>query len=214
MRFKRIRVSISSLLCFVSQASGLSSGRPEDRTQRRLGYQPNMGNQPSTTVLIESGTSESNRPFFWKRGSWSQTRRAPNCTSARCCLVHSVRTVGFEPGHRSAMTGRIGPPVPRTGAITRLRYVLMSAARMGVEPISPPTNLPVGARRAVSCADRRTGRVVLLCARTFHAVDWEALESSSPALQAGARPSQLPVRIRCWMNPRKKPDVAVTPGFA
>ena len=93
----------------------------------------------------------------------------------------------FIQSERSDLNRR--SPVPRTGAITRLRYVLMSAARMGVEPISR-------LERAVSCADRRTGRVVLLLyARTFHAVDWEALESSSPALQAGARPSQLPVRV-------------------
>ena len=32
-------------------------------------------------------------------------------------------------------------------------------------------------------------------ARTFYAVDREALESSSPVLQADARPSQLPVRL-------------------
>ena len=39
----------------------------------------------------------------------------------------------------------------------------------------------------------------------------EALESSSPGFQPSATPSQLPTRI--MDQARKKPDVAVTPGF-
>ena len=62
-------------------------------------------------------------------------------------------------------------------------------------------------------ADRPSGRVCQSCscfllgsAQHCHAVDREALESSSPALQAGAKPSQLPVRlVPAWIVPRKKP---------
>ena len=82
------------------------------------------------------------------------------------------------------------PPAPKAG-------VLPSAPLPDVFCQQPvwESNPSLRLERAVSCADRRTGRAVLLCAHTFHAVDWEALESSSPALQAGARPSQLPVRV-------------------
>ena len=94
----------------------------------------------------------------------------------------------FIQSERSDLNRRF--PVPRTGAITRLRYVLMTC-KQPVWELNPSLRL----ERAVSCSDRRTGHVVSLCARTFHAVDWEALESSSPGLQPGARPSQLPVRL-------------------
>ena len=72
--------------------------------------------------------------------------------------------------------------------------------------ISSPYGLSLRLESAVSWADRRTGRVVVLCAHTSHAVDWEALESSSPALQAGAIPSQLPVRGRCNKKTRGRCD--------
>ena len=52
---------------------------------------------------------------------------------------------------------------------------------------------------------RRTSRTRASGAR----VGREALESSSPGLQPGAKPSQLPTR-RCE---RKRPDVAVTSGL-
>ena len=97
----------------------------------------------------------------------------------------------FVQSERSDLNRR--SPVPRTGAITRLRYVLMSAARMGIEPISPPCRVCFLGEYPAPI--RRTSHVVSLCARTVHAVDWEALESSSPGLQPGARPSQLPVRL-------------------
>ena len=52
-----------------------------------------------------------------------------------------------------------------------------------------------------------------MCGRA--AVGREALESSSAALQAAAKPSQLPARIdgREYVARTKKPDVFVTPGF-
>ena len=117
---------------------------------------------------------------------------------------HSVRTVGFEPTISSSPNWRDNQ--------TSLRS----------DVSSPPTNLrSVPDRTHLSALKERypapiDERAMLcrLCARTFHAVDREALESSSPALQAGARPSQLPVRLFVWMCARKKPDVAVTPGFA
>ena len=147
-----------------------------------------MGNQPSTTVLVESGTSGSNRPFFL-------VNRAPGPKPGVLPTAPLPDVVVFVQSERSDLNRR--SPVPRTGAITRLRYVLIMCKQPVWESNSSlrrPT-LRVDAQRAVSCADRRTGHVVSLCARTFHAVNWEALESSSPALQAGARPSQLPVRL-------------------
>ena len=59
-----------------------------------------------------------------------------------------------------------------------------------------------------------------LCARTLSAVGREALESSSAAFQATAKPSQLPTHVslrdllhRVRIRPTKKPDVLVTSGF-
>ena len=46
----------------------------------------------------------------------------------------------------------------------------------------------------------------------FLPVGREALESSSPGLQPGAMPSQLPTRILKEFN-EKRPGVAVTPGL-
>ena len=48
-----------------------------------------------------------------------------------------------------------------------------------------------------------------------HSVDWEVLEPSSPALQASAIPSQLPVHlhVKRWKKARKNPvSLGVTPG--
>ena len=57
-------------------------------------------------------------------------------------------------------------------------------------------------------------RTVSCCwAHTFHAVDWEALESSSPVLQAGARPSQLPIRVLMLLQTTKKARRRGDPGL-
>ena len=89
MRFKRIRVSIALLLV-------LFSGRPEDRTQRGSVISRTWATSPRRPFLSRAPRGRTAH-YSDKRGSWSQTRRAPNCTSARCCFVCSVRTVGFEP---------------------------------------------------------------------------------------------------------------------
>ena len=158
-----------------------------------------MGNQPSTTVLVESGTSGSNRPFFL-------VNRAPGPKPGVLPTAPLPDVVVFVQSERSDLNRR--SPVPRTGAITRLRYVLM----MCKQPVWE-SNPSLRLERAVSCADRRTGHVVSLCARTFHAVDWEALESSSPGLQPGARPSQLPVRCchlgLCLLHGHKKSPMSL-----
>ena len=65
MRFKRIRVSISSLL-FISVVA-LRIELSAARLSAALFQFNTGGNQPSTTV-VESGTSGSNRPFFWFTG--------------------------------------------------------------------------------------------------------------------------------------------------
>ena len=62
-------------------------------------------------------------------------------------------------------------------------------------------------------------RAVVVPARTLSAVGREALESSSAAFQATAKPSQLPTHdslldfLNLRFGQQKKPDVLATPGF-
>ena len=73
--------------------------------------------------LLQSGTSGSNRkPPAPKAGV------LPSAPLPDVVFLHK--------SERSDLNRR--SPVPRTGAIAKLRYVLMPAARMGIEPISPP----------------------------------------------------------------------------
>lgn len=100
--------------------------------------------------------------------SCSRSRRAPICTSAR---LFPVRTAGFEPAVSWSPTRRD----------PRLRHVLIEY------PVGESNPNPTGIRSP--SADPLDGA---LCAQTSNAVGWEVLEPSSPALQTGATPSQLP----------------------
>lgn len=123
----------------------------------------------------------------------------------------SVRTVGFEPTIS-------WPPARRD---TRLRYALPSSNDpCGIR--TQPGQLAVlfswglatspEVERAV-CVD-----VPSLCSGEpdLLEVGWKALESFSPGLQPGAKPSQLPAHL-CVLHAfsaTKKPGVlCVTPGF-
>lgn len=125
----------------------------------------------------------------------------------------SVRTVGFEPTIS-------WPPARRD---TRLRYAL------------PSSNDPCGLRTqpgqlalfdwgeglATSPEVERAVSVwtYFLCVpanRIVLEVGWKALESFSPGLQPGAKPSQLPAHLCSLLacSSTKKPGVlCVTPGF-
>ena len=90
-------------------------------------------------------------------------------------------------------------PGPRPGAITRLRHVLIEYPVRESNPclrIESPLSFTV----------RRTGHVLFDYVRSAQ-VGWVALESTSPALQTSARPSQLPAQQR------KNPVPFATPGL-
>ena len=158
-----------------------------------------------------------------KSGTSGSNRKPPGPKPGVLPTAPLPDVVLFVQSERSDLNRR--SPVPRTGAITRLRHVLMvsssSVARMGIEPGHRPEGLVRRLERAVSCTDRRTGRVVFLCGRTFHAVDSRGARilvscSSGRCRAPTAGWSRLSYQsvFLCWMNPRKKPDVAVTPSFA
>ena len=71
-----------------------------------------------------------------KSGTSGSNRKPPGPKPGVLPTAPLPDVVLFVQSERSDLNRR--SPVPRTGAITRLRYVLMSAARMGIEPISPP----------------------------------------------------------------------------
>src|SRR6516165_4919253 len=96
---------------------------------------------------------------------------------------------GFEPA-LSCSQGR---------RISRLSYIPnRDSTRSSKQPVRE-SNPPLRLERAVSCAYRRTGRLNRRLV-SFVAHDSEvgrvALESTSPPFQSGARPSQLPARVR------------------
>ena len=100
----------------------------------------------------------------------SRSRCATICTSAR---LFPVRTAGFEPAISRSPTWRD----------PRLRHVLIKY------PVGESNPNPTGIRSpSADPLDRAR------CARTSSAVGWEVLEPSSPALQTGATPSQLPAQ--------------------
>ena len=183
MRFNRCRGAIAC-----SFVSG-SSGSPENRTQRYAVISRVWATSPRLPFPVghpgvEPPAADAANS---QHGSCSQSRRASICTSAR---VSPVRTAGFEP----AISRSPGPPAG-TPRDPRLRHVLIKY------PVGESNPNPTGIRSpSADPLDRAR------CARTSSAVGWEVLEPSSPALQTGATPSQLPAQ-------QKKPGVLVTPGF-
>ena len=118
----------------------------------------------------------------------------------------SVRTVGFEPTIS-------WPPARRD---TRLRHALPSS----IDPCGIRTQPGQLERLATSPEVERAvcGGTYLHCVpanRFVLKVGWKALESFSPGLQPGAKPSQLPAHL-CSLfacSATKKPSVlCVTPG--
>ena len=117
MRFNRVCISISLLLTIYPSVVAL---RIELRAAR---LSAEHGQPALDDLFVESGTSGSNRKPPGPKPDVLPTAPLPDI-------------VLFIQSERSDLNRR--SPVPRTGAITKLRYILMSAARMGVEPISPP----------------------------------------------------------------------------
>ena len=151
--------------------------------------QPALDYRMPTSLSVKSGWQESNL-----------LARAPKARGPPLPHIPSfpVRTGGLEPP--------ISWPPARRDTQASLRSVSSS-------PYGNRTRLSALKGRYPQ-TDRRTSRLSAppstqtntWLAHTFHAVDWEVLESSSAAFQAAARPSQLPVQ-------QKKPDVVMTPGF-
>ena len=147
-----------------------------------------------TTKRSRDGRTRTGSAGSKRRFRGPRPRGVPHPTSR-----FSVRAVGFEPTVS-------WPPARRD---TRLRYAL------------PSSNDPCGIRTqpgqleklATSPEVERAVSVwtYLLCVpanRIVLEVGWKALESFSPGLQPGAKPSQLPAQTK------EKPGVlCVTPGF-
>ena len=108
--------------------------------------------------------------------------------SPRYEFGHGIRAAGFEPAVSSSRSLRISQALPRPG----------HSREQPVWESNPPLRL----ERAVSCANRRTGR--------RSGVGRGALESPSAGLQPAARPSQLPTHSAV---PTKGPGVLLTPGL-
>lgn len=154
----------SNIACsFVS----VSSGSPENRTQHYAVISRVWATSPRLPFPV-------GHPGVEPEPSCSRSRRAPICTSAR--LSFSVRTAGFEPA-----VSWLPDPQAGTPHDPRLRHVLIEY------PVGESNPNPTGIRSpSADPLDRAR------CARTSSAVGWEVLEPSSPALQTGATPSQLP----------------------
>ncbi len=118
-RMRLSRVNIASLLFLRS----VSSGNPENRTQRHLfigqvwATSPRL---PRANVVVDPVGMAGLEPAF----SCSQGTRVSHYPTSR----HSVRTAGFEPAISCTPSRRD----------TGLRYVLPPVARAGIEPASPP----------------------------------------------------------------------------
>ena len=140
--------------------------------------------------------AESNRP--WRRPQTANSAPAPEAGVLPSAPL-PVRCQSERPRPIWHPCQSVPDPAiswPPTRRDTRLRHVLIKY------PVGESNPNPAGIR-SPSAAPLDGAK----SARTMVPVGWEALESSSPALQTGARPSQLPA------HQRKKPGVAVTPGF-
>ena len=104
-----------------SFVSLFTSGSPENRTQRNAVISRVWATSPR--LPLKSGTSESNR---------DPVAEATVLPSAPLPDRQSERP-DLNRGHRRAA---LVAPGPQPGAITRLRYVLSSVPRRGIEPLS------------------------------------------------------------------------------
>ena|GEM_PF-5344016 len=125
--------------------------------------------------------------------------RAPKARGFAATLhpVYQVRTAGFEPRAPTEGWSLLAPSQAR---YPFLRYVLSSVARTNAARRCPESNPPFRLEGPMSSTDRRTSRI---SAHPKRQVGREVLEPSSPGLQPGATPSQLPAQ-------RKKPGVTRT----
>ena len=125
-------------------------------------------------------------------------------TARRRPLLPKTRGLAAAP-HPASQSERqdlnLRSPGTRPGAMTRLRYVLIKY------PVGESNPFPTGIRNPSAVSAGRG----MSCAHCERKVGLTVLEPVSPGLQPGVMPSQLPVHLVVWA--RKKPDVAVTPGF-
>ena len=103
------------------------------------------------------------------------------------------------------------PPTSRVpGRDARLRYVLMSVARAGVEPALPPTT---AARRCPRAMGARSTQSKQGLARRFHTVDSHGARIRVYGFSGRRQPTLRRCPLLSYRPKRKKPDVVVTPGF-
>ena len=141
-----------------------------------------MGNQPATTHSV--GMVGLEPTISCPRNTW--VCRYP---TSRC----QVRTAGFEPAFSWSPTKRDA----------RLRHVLIQVPPTTLRAV--PGNRTHAQPGFVLPVPRSTGRGIRY-AQFVREVGREVLEPSSAALQAAAKPSQLPAQ-------QKKPDVASDTGL-
>ena len=150
-------------------------------------------------LFVESGTSGSNRKPPAPKAGVLPTAPLPDV------VFRSVRTVGFEPRAPTRSVGRSSSPNWRDNQ-TSLRSDVSS-------PYGSRTHLSALKERYPAPIDERA---VLCCCERVPFTQWTGRPSNPRLLlfrQVLDRLSYQSVFL-CWMNPRKKPDVVVTPGFA
>ena len=142
---------------------------------------------PALDYRSKSGTPESNREPPAPEAGVLPSAPLP------VCLFQSERPRPIRRPCRSVPEPAVSwSPTWRD---PRLRHVLIKY------PVGESNPNPTGIRSpSADPLDRAR------CARTSSAVGWEVLESSSPALQTGATPSQLPTQT-------KKPGVFCDTGL-
>ncbi len=168
-------VCVSNGFAAASRYSCFSiSGRPEDRTQRGSVISRTWATSPRRPSSLSRAPRGRTRAPTRSVGRLLVPNQACSGTDRRLVAAPLPDVVFFIQSERSDLNrghrrAALVAPVPRTGAITRLRYVLMPAARRPTLRVGARSNpslrrptLRVGARRGVSCADRQTGRVVLV----------------------------------------------------
>ena len=154
-----------------------------------------MGNQPSTTVRVESGTSESNRKPPGPKPGVLPTAPLPD-------------VVLFTRGHRPVPCDRCPTAFPELrDSQTSLRSDVSS-------PYGNRTHLSALKERYPAPIDERA---VLCCCMRVPFTQWTGRRSNPRLLlfrQALDRLSYQSVYDVESESTRKKPDVALTPGFA
>ena len=170
----------------LSSSLDVPSGSPENRTRHHV-------------VISRVWTTSPRLPFVLRhihQSGWQDSNlrsRAPRARGSAATLHPASQSERPDLNRRS--------PAPQAGAIPRLRYVLPPVAPTTAARRCPESNPP----RCLEGAESSPIDERAVLARGLCAVGREVLEPSSPGLQPGATPSQLPAQ-------QKNPASLVTPG--